>query len=93
MREDTAARAVDAALRHEAVDVTCPAMIEKWNCSRIVVKVDSMAMPIEPPRLRIMLKIAEACALLRGWRLPVASEDSGTMMKGWPSARTSCGSA
>src|SRR6266849_7708135 len=38
-------------------------MIAEWNCSRFVKKVSTAAVPIAPPRLRIMLK-AGCCARL-----------------------------
>ncbi len=47
-------------------------------------------MPIEPPRLRMMLKIAEAWPWSRVGCEPAASADSGVIMNGWPAARTSC---
>ena len=39
--------------------VMAPARTEKWKCSRRSIMVDRMAMPIEPPRLRITLDKAE----------------------------------
>ena len=35
-------------------------IIAEWNCSRLVKKVSTAAVPIAPPRLRIMLKRPEA---------------------------------
>ena len=68
------------------------------NECRIVVKVESMAMPIEPPRLRIMLKSADAEPDWLGGMSAVATLSNGTSSSGWPRARmilakTNCGRA
>src|SRR5438477_12202495 len=49
-----------------------------------------MAMPTEPPRLRMMLKMAEPLACSRSGSDPAESADNGVIMKGCPAARTSC---
>jgi hypothetical protein len=50
---------------------------EKWKCSRSVRNVDSIAMPTEPPRLRMMLKIAEPAVCSRYDTAAADSDDSG----------------
>ena len=74
-----------------AFRVIASASTEKCMCSRRSIIVDSMAMPMEPPRLRIMLDSAEASAVSRGGRPAVDICDSGTVNSGWPAARSSWG--
>ncbi len=70
---------------------TWAVMTLEWNCSRLVMKVSSTAIPMEPPRLRIMLNMAEAePAFSRSMPL-VVSEDKGVSTTDCPSARTRFG--
>ena len=66
-------------------------MMLEWNCSRLVTKVSSTAMPTEPPRLRIMLNIADAEPAFSRSMPPVASEESGVSTSACPTARTRFG--
>ncbi len=86
-----AARVASRAWVRVALTVIASASTEKCMCSRRSIIVDSMAMPIEPPRLRIMLESAEASAVSRGASPAVESWDSGMVKSGWPMARISCG--
>ena len=76
-------------------DIGFAARLRGDEAERLVVRGDeaagSMAMPIEPPRLRIMLESAEASAVSRGPRPAVDICDSGTVKSGCPAARKSCG--
>ena len=56
---------------------TWAVMMLEWNCSRLATKVSRTAMPIDPPRLRIMLNRAEAEPAFSRSIPPVASADSG----------------
>ncbi len=67
------------------------ASAEKWTCSRRSIMVDREAMPIEPPRLRIMFDSDEASAVSRGLRPAVESWLNGMENRGRPIARSSCG--
>ncbi|MGI4764193.1 MAG: hypothetical protein ACRYGP_03880, partial [Janthinobacterium lividum] len=81
----------EARLGERALRVISSATTETCMCSRRSIIVDSMAMPMEPPRLHIMLENAELSAVSRGWRPAVDTCDSGTVNSGWPAARSSCG--
>ena len=60
----------------------------EWKCSRLLSAVASKAMPIEPPRLRVMLNRLDADGMSRGAMPAIAKFDNVSMMKGWPRART-----
>ncbi|MNH03880.1 hypothetical protein D3C79_631540 [compost metagenome] len=60
----------------------------KWMRVSLSIRVAMMAMPKAPPRLRSTLSRVEEEGISSGLRLAVATRESGTMTKGWPSART-----
>ena len=66
-------------------------MMLEWNCSRLVTMVASTAVPIAPPRLRIMLVMPEAAAASCGATLPSETALSGVSISAWPMARTMLG--
>lgn len=73
-------------------------MIADGNCSRLVKKVATAAVPIAPPRLRIMLKSPDATPASLGAIPTIAIAEIGVITIATPSARVtsaqnSCGAA
>ena len=66
-------------------------MILEWNCSRLVMMVCSVAMPIAPPRLRSHVEQAGGEPAFSGSMPALAIADSGVMTSAWPTARTMFG--
>ena len=60
----------------------------EWNCSRLVIRVCRVAMPIAPPRLRVMLNRPEAEPAFSASMPALATTDSGVITSAWPIART-----
>ncbi len=66
-------------------------MMFEWNCSRLVTMVASTAVPMAPPRLRIMLEMPDAAAASCGATLPRETLLKGASVSAWPMARTILG--
>ena len=58
---------------------TSGVMMAEWNCSRLVKNVSIAAVPIAPPRLRIMLKSPEAPPASWGAIPSIAIAESGVI--------------